>query len=175
VFGLGGVGLAALLGARLAGAGTLVAVDVVPEKLELALELGASEAVSAGEDPVGAVRELTGGGAHKAIETVGSERVLAQAYAATRRGGTTVTVGLPHPDRELAIPALSLVAEERTLRGSYLGSCVPERDLPRFFALHAEGRLAVERLLTHRLALDEVNAGFDRLAAGHAVRQAIVF
>jgi alcohol dehydrogenase len=150
-------------------------VDVVPEKLELARELGATDAVRAGEDAVAQVRELTGGGADKAIETVGSEKVLGDAYAATRRGGTTVTVGLPHPDRKLSIAAVSLVAEERTLKGSYLGSCVPERDLPRFFELHREGRLPVERLLTHRLSLDEVNEGFDRLASGHAVRQAIVF
>jgi Zn-dependent alcohol dehydrogenase len=175
VFGLGGVGLAALLGARLAGAGTLIAVDVVPEKLELARRLGATDAVPAGPDAVAAIRELTNGGADKAIETVGSERVLGDAYAATRRGGTTVTVGLPHPERMLSIPAVSLVAEERTLRGSYLGSCVPARDLPRFFALHRGGKLPVQELLTHRLSLDEVNEGFDRLAGGHAVRQAIVF
>jgi alcohol dehydrogenase len=175
VFGLGGVGLAAVLGARLAGAGTLVAIDVVDEKLTLARELGATHAVKAGPDAVAQVRAITGGGAEKVIETVGSEKVLEQAYVATRRGGTTVTVGLPHPDRMLSIPAVSLVAEERTLRGSYLGSCVPDRDLPRFFGLHADGRLPVEALLTHRLTLDEVNEGFDRLVSGHAVRQAIVF
>ena len=175
VFGLGGVGLAALLGARLAGAGSIVAVDVVPEKLALAKELGATDAVPAGEDAVEQVRELTSGGADKAIETVGSEKVLGDAYAATRRGGTTVTVGLPHPDKKLSIAAVSLVAEERTLKGSYLGSCVPERDLPRFFDLYREGRLPVERLLTHRLALEEINEGFDRLASGQAVRQAVVF
>ncbi|MFL5827490.1 MAG: zinc-dependent alcohol dehydrogenase family protein [Thermoleophilaceae bacterium] len=175
VFGLGGVGLAALLGARVAGAAELIAVDVVPEKLSLAAELGATHTVLAGEDAVEEIRELTGGGAEKAIETVGSERVLAEAYAATRRGGTTVSVGLPHPDRMLSIPAVSLVAEERTLRGSYLGSCVPERDLPRFIEMYREGRLPVDRLLTHRISLDEVNEGFDRLARGEAVRQAIVF
>jgi alcohol dehydrogenase len=174
VFGLGGVGLAALLGAVAAGATSIVAVDRVPEKLELARELGATTVVDASEDtPVAAVREATGGGADHAIETVGSELVLAQAYAATRRGGTTVTVGLPHPERMLSIPAVSLVAEERTLKGSYLGSCVPDRDLPRFIALHRAGRLPVERLLSHRISLDEVNEGFDRLAAGHAVRQVI--
>lgn len=173
VFGLGGVGLAALLGARVAGAREIVAVDVVPEKLELARELGATHALRAGDEIVDAVREVTGGGADKAIETVGSERVLAQAYAATRRGGTTVTVGLPHPDRTLAIPAVSLVAEERTLRGSYLGSCDPARDLPRFIRMYREGRLPVDRLLTHRLSLDQVNEGFDRLASGRAVRQVI--
>jgi Zn-dependent alcohol dehydrogenase len=175
VFGLGGVGLAALLGARVAGAGRIVAVDVVPAKLELAAELGADEVVAAGEGAVEAVRAATGGGADKVIETVGSERVLADAYAATRRGGTTVTVGLPHPERMLSIPAVSLVAEERTLRGSYLGSCVPARDIPRFIELFRAGRLPVDRLLTHRLGLDDLNEGFDRLARGESVRQAVVF
>ncbi len=175
VFGLGGVGLAAVIGARLAGADPLVAVDVVPEKLALARTLGATHAVPAGPEAVARIRELTGGGAEKAIETVGSEKVLAEAYAATCRGGTTVTVGLPHPERMLSIPAVSLVAEERTLRGSYLGSCVPSVDLPRFVALHAEGRLPVEALLTHRLALEDLNEGFDRLREAQAVRQVVVF
>jgi alcohol dehydrogenase len=175
VFGLGGVGLAAVLGAVASGASTVVAVDRVPEKLELARELGATHAIEATENVVAAVREATDGGPHHAIETVGSEVVLAQAYAATRRGGTTVTVGLPHPDRMLSIPAVSLVAEERTLKGSYLGSCVPARDIPRFIALHRAGRLPVERLLTHHLAPEDLNAGFDRLARGEAVRQVVSF
>ncbi len=171
VFGLGGVGLAALLGAQLAGASPVVGVDVVEEKLALARSLGAS-AVAAGD--VDAVRELTGGGADRVIETVGNADVLAQAYAATRRGGTTVTVGLPHPSRMLSIPAVSLVTEERTLKGSYLGSCDPRRDLPRFVAEYRAGRLGVDALLTHRLSLDELNEGFDRLADGIGVRQALV-
>lgn len=177
VFGLGGVGLAALLGARLAGAHPLVAVDVLASKLALAGELGATHLVQAmpGEDTAAAVRAATGGGADYAIESVGHEQVLAQAYAATRRGGTTVTVGLPHPARQFSVPAVSLVAEERTVKGSYLGSCVPSRDIPRFVALYLAGRLPVDRLLTHTLALDDINAGFDRLAAGAAVRQAVVF
>ncbi len=175
VFGLGGVGLAALLGARLAGAEPLIGVDVVAEKLELARSLGADFTVSGGEAPVAEIRELTGGGALRVIETAGSARVLAQAYEATCRGGTTVTVGLPDPSQMLAIPAVSLVAEEKTLRGCYLGSTVPARDIPRFVALHRAGRLPVERLLTHRLSLEEVNEGFDRLADGHAVRQAVIF
>jgi alcohol dehydrogenase len=174
VFGLGGVGLAALLGARVAGAQTLVAVDVAEAKLGLALELGATHTVPAGENAVEAVKAATEGGPDHAIETVGNERVLADAYAATRPGGTTVAVGLPHPDRMLSIPAVTLVTEERTLRGSYLGSCVPERDLPRFIALHRAGRLPVERLLTHRISLDDINEGFDRLASGEAVRQAVL-
>ena len=173
VFGLGGVGLAALLGARMAGAGEIVAVDVVEDKLEHTRRLGATP-VHAGDGAVDAVREATGGGGDKVIETVGSARVLAQAYAATRRGGTTVTVGLPHPEQRLDIQAVSLVSEERVLKGSYLGSCVPERDIPRFVAAYREGRLPVDELLTHRIALDELNEGFDRLAAGAAVRQAVM-
>jgi alcohol dehydrogenase len=175
IFGLGGVGLAALLGAHASGATTLVAVDVIESKLELALELGATHAVKAGPEAVEDVRAATGGGAEKVIETVGSARVLGEAYKATRRGGVTVTVGLPHPQQMLEIPAVSLVAEERTLRGSYLGSSIPAVDIPRYVDLYQSGLLPVDRLLTHRIALDEVNEGFDRLASGEAVRQAIVF
>jgi len=175
VVGLGGVGLAALLAAVAAGAHPIAAVDVVPEKLALARELGATDAFLA-TDPgtVEAVRLATGGGAQHAIETVGDERALAAAYAMTARGGTTVAVGLPHPSRMFSVPAVSLVAEERTVKGSYLGSAVPSRDIPRFVALHRAGRLPVERLLTHRLGLDEINEGFDRLASGEAVRQVVV-
>jgi alcohol dehydrogenase len=173
VFGLGGVGLAALLGARMAGAAEVVAVDVVEDKLEHARRLGATP-IHAGDGAVEAIREATGGGGDKVIETVGSARVLAQAYEATRRGGTTVTVGLPHPEQRLDIQAVSLVTEERTLKGSYLGSCVPERDIPTFVAAYKDGRLPVDELLTHRIALDDLNEGFDRLAQGAAVRQAVM-
>jgi alcohol dehydrogenase len=175
IFGLGGVGLAALLGARAAGATTIVASDRVQSKLDLALELGATHTVLAGPAAVEEVRAATGGGADQVIETVGNAAVLAEAYAATRRGGTTVTVGLPHPSQELKIPAVSLVAEERTLRGSYLGSGVPALDVPRYIAAYKAGKLPVERLLTHRIALEDINEGFDRLASGEAVRQAVVF
>jgi alcohol dehydrogenase len=175
VFGLGGVGLSALLGAVLVGAHPLVAVDVVPEKLELALALGATHAIDArGNDAVEEISAGTDGGAHYAFETVGSAAVLAQAYAATRRGGTTVTVGLPHPSQTLSIPAVSLVAEERTLKGSYLGSAVPSRDIPRYIALYRAGRLPVDRLLTSTVGLDDLNEAFDTLAAGTAIRQVLV-
>ncbi|MFC4063207.1 zinc-dependent alcohol dehydrogenase family protein [Planomonospora corallina] len=174
VFGLGGVGLAALLAARAAGASTLVAVDVVESKRDLAAKLGATHTVAGGPDAVEAVREITGGGAEKVVDTTGVVPVLEQAYRATARGGTTVTVGLPDPSRELTLPALSLVAEERTLRGSYLGSCVPRRDVPRFIDMYRAGTLPVDALLSHRLTLDEVNEGFDRLHSGEAVRQVIV-
>lgn len=176
VFGLGGVGLSALLGAAACSAWPLVAVDVVPGKLALARELGASHCIDARDgDVAGRVREATDGGVDYAIETAGNEGVLATAYAATRRGGTTVTVGLPAPDRAFSVPAVSLVAEERTLKGSYMGSAVPQRDIPRYIALYRADRLPVDRLLTNTLALDDINAGFDRLARGEAIRQVVVF
>jgi Zn-dependent alcohol dehydrogenase len=173
VFGLGGVGLAAVMAAVDAGA-EVIAVDRIASKLALADELGVSHAVPATDDVVDQIRELTNGGVDHALETVGSARVLRQAYAATRRGGTTVTVGLPDPTQNLSIQAVSLVAEERTLKGSYLGSCVPGRDIPLFIERYLAGHLPVERLLTHRLALEELNEGFDRLASGEAVRQVLV-
>lgn len=175
VFGLGGVGLAALLAARAAGASRLVAIDVVGHKRELALRLGATDAVEGGPEAAERVRELTGGGAEKVIDTTGVVPVLEQAYAATRTGGTTVAVGLPDPAHRLTLPALGLVAEERTLKGSYLGSCVPRRDVPRFIGMYRAGVLPVDGLLSHRLTLDEINTGFDRLRAGQAVRQVITF
>jgi alcohol dehydrogenase len=175
IFGLGGVGLAALLGARAAGATTIVASDRVQSKLDLALELGATHTVMAGPSAIEDVRAATGGGADAVIETVGNAAVLAEAYAATRRGGVTVTVGLPHPSQQLSIPAVSLVAEERTLRGSYLGSGVPALDVPRYIDAYKAGKLPVDRLLSHTISLDEINEGFDRLARGEAVRQAVVF
>jgi Zn-dependent alcohol dehydrogenase len=175
VFGLGGVGMSAVLGARLAGARTIIGVDAVPSKLELAEQITGVSALAASDDVVERIRAQTAGGADCVIETVGNAEVLAQAYAATGRGGTTITVGLPHPDRMLTIPAVSLVAEERTLKGSYLGSSVPRRDIPRFIDHYRAGRLPVEQLLTHRLALEDINEGFDRLARGEAVRQVVVF
>nr|WP_206370377.1 zinc-dependent alcohol dehydrogenase family protein [Solimonas marina] len=176
IFGLGGVGLAALLGAAASGAYPIVAVDVLPAKLDFARQLGATHTVLATDaDAVAQIRDACGGGAQHAIETAGSEQALAAAYAATRRGGQTVTAGLPHPSREFRVPAVSLVAEERTVKGSYMGSAVPARDLPRFVALYRAGKLPVDKLLTHKLKLDEINTAFDRLARGEAVRQVVEF
>src|SRR5579859_1570673 len=176
IFGLGGVGLSAVMGAHLAGCYPIVAVNRVPSKLQLAKRLGASHAVSIDDgDPVARVKELTGGGADYAFEAVGNASVLAQAYAATRRGGTTVSVGLPHPEQQLQLQAVSLVAEERTLMGSYMGSAVPRRDVPRFLALYKAGRLPVDALVSGSLGLSEINAGFETLASGNAVRQVVRF
>lgn len=176
VVGLGGVGLASLLGALAAGARQVVAIDLVEAKLELARSLGATHVFDArAPDCVEAVRAATAGGVEFAFELAGSVRALELAYKVTRRGGTTVTAGLPPPTATFALPAVNLVAEERTLKGSYIGTCVPSRDVPRYIDLYRRGRLPVERLMTGRLALDEINAGFDRLGEGRAVRQVVVF
>ena len=176
IVGLGGVGLAALLGARAAQASVRVAVDLSQDKLALARELGATHTCDAA-DPraVEIVRDLTGGGVDYAFEMAGSTRALELAYRITRRGGTTVTAGLAHPQSMLTIPHVGLVAEERTLKGSYLGSADPQRDIPRFIEWFQSGRLPVDRLLSARLALGDINQAFDTLADGLAVRQVVIF
>jgi alcohol dehydrogenase len=174
VFGLGGVGLSAVLGARASGAWPIVAVDLLEAKLALAERMGATHTVNAKDgDPVQAIKDLTSGGVQYAFESVGNERVLVQSYQATQRGGTTITVGLPHPSKKFAVSAVSLVAEERTVKGSYMGSAVPKRDIPRYVALYQAGMLPVDLLHTGTIALDEINAAFDALAKGEAVRQVI--
>jgi alcohol dehydrogenase len=176
VVGLGGVGLSAVLGALAAGASRVVAVDILDRKLDLARQLGASDAFNASTPTaVEEIRAATGGGLEYVVETAGAADAMATAYKITRRGGTTVTIGLPPPDATLAVPLVQMVAEERTVKGSYIGSCVPLRDLPRYVALYRQGRLPVDRLLTDRIKLEEINAGFERLRRGDAVRQVIVF
>lgn len=176
IVGLGGVGLSAVMAARVAGAEKIVAVDVLPEKLRIAMELGATHAVdSSSPEAVAELRELTSGGVDTALEFTGNVHALRFAYDVTCRGGVTVTAGLPNPAGKLELPAVGITAEERVLKGSYLGSGVPSRDIPRFLALFAQGRMPVDRLLTHRLQLDGINEGFDRLQAGEAIRQVIAF
>jgi alcohol dehydrogenase len=176
VFGMGGVGLSALMGARAAGAYPIIAVDRLEDKLMLARDVGATHTINAAQDDaVAALREVTGGGAAYVFESVGHEAVLIQAYQATRRGGTTVSIGLPHPSKMFAVSAASIVAEERTIKGSYMGSSVPRRDIPRYISMYQAGILPVDKLHTHTLRLDEINAGFDRLAQAQAVRQVITF
>ena len=176
VIGLGGVGLAALIGAKAAGARQIIAVDLSDDKLQQAILLGATHTVNAGtSDASEQIRSISAGGVEYAFEFAGSIRALELAYKITRRGGTTVTAGLPPSTAMLPLPAVSLVAEERTLKGSYIGTCVPSRDIPRFVDLFSQGRLPVDKLLTGRLKLDEINVGFDLLHEGKAIRQVVVF
>ncbi len=173
VYGLGGVGLSAILGGVAAGAQPIIAIDPVPAKRALALELGASLAVDPAEAH-DAIVSATNGGADVVIETAGKAVVLAAAYKATRRGGRTVSVGLPNPAEMLSIPAVSLVGDGKTLMGSYMGSSIPSRDIPRYIALWRAGRLPVDRLLTSTSPLSDINRLLDELASGNAIRQ-IVF
>lgn len=174
VVGLGGVGLAALLGARFRQARTIVAIDLSAKKLAIAQSLGATHLFEA-NDPhcIDAVRDATQGGVEFAFEMAGSAKAMELAYRITRRGGTTVTAGLSHPQAMFSIPHVGIVAEERTIKGSYLGSCVPARDIPRYIEWFQAGRLPVDRLLSESITLDEINEGFDRLAAGTTLRQTV--
>ena len=176
VVGLGGVGLASVLGALASGASPVVAVDLSEDKLALARSLGPVLTVNAADPDAGdQVRALTGGGADFVFEMAGSARALEAAWKMTRRGGTTVTAGLPPPEAALAVNIVSLVAEERTLKGSYIGTCVPSRDIPRYADLFRQGRLPVDKLMSGRIALEDINAGFDRLADGEVVRLVVEF
>ena len=158
------------------GAGRIVAVDLSDDKLGLARQLGATDTFNPGNaGAIDEIRSATGGGVEFAFEMAGSVRAMELAYKITRRGGTTVTAGLPPPDHTFALPQVNLVAEERTVKGSYIGTCVPSRDLPRYIELYRRGRLPVDRLMSGRLKLEEINLGFDRLREGKAVRQVVAF
>jgi len=176
VVGLGGVGFSALLASVASGANPVLAVDLNDEKLAFARELGATATIRAdAEDAAETIREMSQGGVHYALEMAGAVAAMDLAWRITRRGGTTVTAGLPHPDRRFALPPVQLVGEERTLRGSYIGSSVPARDIPRYIGLYLQGKLPVNRLMGQRMRLDEINAGLDRLASGTAMRDLVVF
>ncbi|MBF6173944.1 alcohol dehydrogenase catalytic domain-containing protein [Nocardia blacklockiae] len=172
VVGLGGVGMAAVLVAaslRKELGSEVIAVDTLPEKLSLATELGA--------DRVFTPAQLAewGDQAEVVVEAAGNVRAFETAVAATAPGGTTVTVGLPNPEARASISPLGLVAQGRSIVGSYLGSAVPDRDIPEYLRLWREGRLPVERLVSSRIRLEDINAAMDELAAGHGLRQVIIF
>ncbi|ARB44342.1 zinc-dependent alcohol dehydrogenase family protein [Alloalcanivorax xenomutans] len=176
VVGLGGVGLSAVLGAVAGGARQIIAADIAQDKLDMAKSLGATHVVnSRDEDAVEQVKAISGGGVDIAAEFAGVGPALEFAFAATGKGGKTVTAGLPHPSTRMAVSPVQLVAEERSLLGSYLGGHVPALDIPEYVALYLAGRLPVDKLLTHRLKLEDINEGFDRLADGEAIRQVILF
>lgn len=177
VFGCGGVGLNAIQGARLQGAGEVVAVDLSPAKLDLATTLGATRTVDAGEvDALTVVRELTDGrGADIAFEVSGNEDVIRQAIRSTRRGGHAVLVGIPGPDARVETKAMNLIYGARSIHGCWYGSCDPRIDVPRIIDLHDEGLLELRSLISREISIDEVNEGLDDLATGVATRSVIRF
>ncbi|MEM7466633.1 MAG: zinc-dependent alcohol dehydrogenase family protein [Pseudomonadota bacterium] len=176
IVGLGGTGLAALLGAKAAGAKQVIGVDLLQSKLDLAMSLGATAVLNAGDDDVvDKLKEMTNGGVDYAFECVGSAKAMELSYLITRRGGTTCSSGLSDPKDGFTIQHVNLVAEERTIKGSYLGSCVPKRDIPGYIDMFQAGSLPVDALLSEHITLDQINEGFDKLSEGETVRQLITF
>ncbi len=177
VVGCGGVGLSAVQGAVLAGASAIVAVDRVSDKLALATGMGATDVVDASQgDAVDAVRELTGGrGVDYAFEVVGSPPTIKQAFAMTRRGGTTTLVGAGRPDENVTFTAMELFVDGKSILGCVYGSADPDRDFPRLLALHRAGQLHLDRLISRRIDLDDVNDAFRAMEAGEVARSVIVF
>ncbi len=177
VIGCGGVGLAAIQGARLAGAAKVIAIDRVARKLAMARDHGATHVVDAGTgEPVAAVQELTGGrGVDDAFEVVGLASTIQQAYAMARRGGTVTVVGAGGFDDMVSIPAMQLMVDAKTIRGCVYGSTDPRRDFPLMIELQQAGALDLDRLVTRRIALDEVNDAFEAMEAGEVARSVIVF
>jgi len=175
IIGLGGVGMCALMAAVTGGAARIVVVDTQASKLALARQWGATDTFDATDpDCVGRIREATRGGLDSVVETAGALSALNLAYAITARGGQVVTAGLPHIQATFQFTPNALVSDEKSIRGSYMGSCVPPRDIPRFLALYRQGKLPVERLRQGVVGLDGLNAGFDRLAEGEVLRQMLV-
>ncbi len=169
VVGLGGVGMAALITAVSLGHGRVIGVDAVPAKLERARELGADEVYTPYEAMDAGIRTPL------VVEAAGHPRAFETAFALTAPGGRTVTVGLPAPAARSEISPLTITAEARTIIGSYLGSAVPARDIPRYAQLWREGRLPVEELISDTIVLDDINTAMDTLADGKAIRQIIRF
>ena len=176
VIGLGGVGLSCMMGAKVAGAQRIIAVDLSDDKLGLARQLGATDTFNAGDpDCVRAIREATGGGVDFAFEMAGSIKAMELAYAILMRGGSVVSAGLSPAGATITVEHAAMVGDGKSICGSYMGGCLPPRDVPAFIELYRQGRLPIDRLKSGTLALEDINEGFDRLADVAAVRQIVTF
>ncbi|GGE20614.1 alcohol dehydrogenase [Primorskyibacter flagellatus] len=172
IFGLGGVGLCGVMGAKASGAGTIIAVDLTEAKRKKALELGATHAFDAADPELATkVADLTRGGVDVAVELAGAVKAMEGAYSVLRRGGRLVTAGLSPLGAKFGFDHGDLVSNEKAVIGSYMGSSVPVRDIPRFLRMYHAGALPVDKLIDGYLGFDGINAGFDRLAEGTALRQ----
>jgi len=174
VIGAGGVGLSIIMGLALAGASPIIAADVTDEALELAKQFGATHTVRSGSDLAERVREIVPDGADFAFEAIGRPETIALMPSTVQRGGTAVIVGLPPQDRPAPIDALALAEEGKALLGSNYGGTVPARDFPMLARLYLDGRLPVDRLITNRFSLDDVNEAFDLMRAGARGRSVLV-
>jgi S-(hydroxymethyl)mycothiol dehydrogenase len=177
VIGCGGVGDAAILGARLAGAGTIIGVDIDPRKLEWARQFGATHVINSREtDPVAAIRELTGGnGADVVIEAIGRPETYEQAFYARDLAGVVVLVGVPTPDMRLDLPLLDFFGRGGALKSSWYGDCLPDRDFPMLTGLYLQGRLPLEQFVSETIPLDAVEAAFAKMERGEVLRSAVKF
>ncbi|MDR7169288.1 S-(hydroxymethyl)mycothiol dehydrogenase [Nocardia kruczakiae] len=174
VIGCGGVGDAAIAGARLAGATTIIAIDRDPRKLEWAKELGATHTLEAGDDVVERVQELTGGfGADVVIDAVGRPETWKQAFYARDLAGTVVLVGVPTPDMTLEMPLIDFFSHGGSLKSSWYGDCLPERDFPMLLDLYRQGRLPLERFVSERVTLDQVEQAFTTMHHGDVLRSVV--
>ncbi len=176
VFGCGGVGCAAIAGARLVGASKVIAVDLDPGKLDLAREFGATDVVDASDGGVvEAVRALTGGnGADVCIEAVGHPEVMAQAFYSRDLAGTLVQVGVPTPEMRIDLPMIDFFGRGGQLRPSWYGDCLPSRDFPLLVDLYLQGRLDLDRFVTETISLDDVEEAFHRMERGEVLRSVVV-
>jgi S-(hydroxymethyl)mycothiol dehydrogenase len=176
VFGCGGVGCAAIAGARLAGASRIIGVDLDPRKLELAKQFGATDVVDAGaDDAVVAIRALTdGNGADVCIEAVGNPKVFEQAFYARDLAGTVVQVGVPDPQMRIDIPMIDFFGRGGRLRPSWYGDCLPSRDFPMLIDLYLQGRLDLDRFVSETIGIDQVEEAFHRMERGEVLRSVVV-
>ena len=175
IFGCGGIGLNVIQGARLVSAGQIIAVDLVPKKLEIAKSFGATDTVNPrDEDAVESIHRLTGGsGVDYAFEATGNTNVMTQAFLSCKKGGETIVIGITSPQDRLTIPSSFLVDEQRTLKGSFMGSVIPRRDVPLLIDLYAAGRIKLDELISRNIKLEEINDGLEALASGEVARQIV--
>ncbi|NLV81052.1 MAG: S-(hydroxymethyl)mycothiol dehydrogenase [Rhodococcus sp.] len=176
VIGCGGVGDAAIMGARLAGAGTIIAVDRDDKKLAWATDLGATHVINSTDvDPVERIREITGGfGADVVVEAVGRPETYKQAFYARDLAGTVVLVGVPTPDMTLEMPLIDFFSHGGSLKSSWYGDCLPERDFPTYVDLYQQGRLPLEKFVTERIGIDDVEKAFETMRRGEVLRSVVV-
>jgi S-(hydroxymethyl)mycothiol dehydrogenase len=177
VFGCGGVGDAAIAGARLAGASTIVAVDIDDRKLEWARKLGATHTVNSKDaDPVEAIKALTGGfGADVAIDAVGHPKVFEQAFYARDLAGRVVMVGVPTPDMQITLPAIEIFGRGGAVKSSWYGDCLPSRDFPMLVDLYLQGRFPLDEFVSETIALKDVEEAFEKMHRGEVLRSVVVF
>ena len=176
VFGCGGVGDAAIAGSRLAGAHTIIGVDIDDRKLEWARDFGATHTINSTQsDPVEAIQQITGGnGVDVAIEAVGNPVTYEQAFYARDHAGTLVLVGVPSPDMKIELPMLEIFGRGGSLKSSWYGDCLPTRDFPMFIDLYLQGRLDLDRFVSETIGLDEVEEAFHKMERGEVLRSVVM-